>query len=104
VIRSLVLTLATVICTLSSVTIQAQQPTASQLPLLKVFHSEFITIGPGTKHFSKTFQMGGDKTAASLEQPQHSVAIAYNFSVARYEVPQNLWEVVMGIFETPRLY
>jgi formylglycine-generating enzyme required for sulfatase activity len=54
-------------------------------------------MGPGTKlTLSKTFQMGGSKTAASLEQPQHSVAIAYNFSVARYEIPQNLWEAVMG--------
>jgi formylglycine-generating enzyme required for sulfatase activity len=96
VIRSLVLTIATVISTLPATTIQAQQPTESQLALLKVFHREFVAIGPGTKHFSKTFQMGGGKTAASLEQPKHSVAIAYNFAVARYEVPQNLWEVVMG--------
>lgn len=94
--RSLVLTIATVISGLSSATIQAQQPTESQLALLKVFHSEFVALGPGTKHFSKTFQMGGGKTAASLEQPQHSVAIAYSFSVARYEIPQNLWEAVMG--------
>ena len=88
--RSLVLTIATVISALSSATIQAQQPTENQLALLKVFHSEFVALGPDTKHFNKTFQMGGGKTAASLEQPQHSVAIAYSFSVARYEIPQNL--------------
>ena len=95
-IRNLILTTAAVIIGLSSTTIQAQQPTASQLALLKVFHSEFVAIGPSSKHFSKTFQMGGGKDAVSLEQPQHSVAITYNFSVARYEIPQNLWEAVMG--------
>ena len=93
--RSLILTIATMISTLVSATVLAQQPTNSQLALLKVFHSEFVELGPGTKHFSKTFQMGGGKTAASLEQPQHKVTIAYNFSVARYEIPQNLWEAVM---------
>ena len=94
--RSLILTIATMISILASATVQAQQPTDSQLALLKVFHSEFVELGPGTKHFSKTFQMGGGKTTASLEQPQHKVTIAYNFSVARYEIPQNLWEAVMG--------
>lgn len=70
--------------------------TEGQLKLLKTFRSEFIPLKPGTEPFNKTFQMGGGKTAASLEQPRHSVSIAYHFSVARYEVPQNLWEAIMG--------
>ena len=94
--RSLILAIATMISTLPAATVLAQQPTDSQLALLKIFRSEFVELGPGSKYFSKTFQMGGGKTAAPLEQPQHSVTIAYNFSVARYEIPQNLWEAVMG--------
>ena len=73
-----------------------EEVTDAQLKLLKIFRGEFISLAPGKKPFRETFQMGGGKTAASIEQPQHPVTIKYAFAVARYEVPQNLWEAVMG--------
>ena len=30
------------------------------------------------------------------ETPKHKVSFEYSFYVAKYEVPQNLWEAVMG--------
>jgi formylglycine-generating enzyme required for sulfatase activity len=42
-----------------------------QLPLLKMFRSEFVEIKPGE-------------------------AVKHPYQIAKYEVPQNLWESVMG--------
>ena len=67
-----------------------------QLKLLKTFRGEFIRLKPGNQPFGKSFQMGGDKTSLPAEQPAHAVTMPAAFSVARYEVPQNLWEAVMG--------
>ena len=39
--------------------------------------------------------MGTEKGPAG-EQPAHKVTFAYSFSIAKYEVPQNLYEAVMG--------
>jgi formylglycine-generating enzyme required for sulfatase activity len=60
-----------------------------QKKLLKIFHEEFVAIEPAT------FTMGS-ATGAKAEQPPHEVKIASPFKMARYEVPQNLWEAVMG--------
>jgi formylglycine-generating enzyme required for sulfatase activity len=57
--------------------------------LLKTFHDEFVSIEPAT------FTMGST-TGLKAEQPPHEVKIAAPFKIARYEVPQNLWEAVMG--------
>lgn len=54
-------------------------PQAAADPL-EVFVGEFVTIKPGS------FLLGGT----------HPVTIGYEFQVARYEVPQNLWEAVLG--------
>ena len=51
-----------------------------QLQLLKTFRSEFVEIKPGT------FLMGGTREV-TIERPFH---------MAKYEVPQNLWESVIG--------
>src|ERR1041384_7417054 len=59
-----------------------------QTKLLKLFREEFVTIEPGS------FMMGSAAEKAS--QPVHEVKIATKFHIARYEVPQNLWESVMG--------
>jgi len=71
------------------------EPTPKQLDLLKTFHSEFVQITPGQGKFPKSFVMGRDGGPAS-ERPPHRVTFDYDFSVARYEVPQNLYEAVMG--------
>src|SRR5262245_2511331 len=71
------------------------EPTEKQLPLLKTFREEFIHITPGKGEFPASFMMGSDRGQSS-EQPAHRVTIDYSFPIARYEVPQNLWEAVMG--------
>ncbi len=68
-------------------------PTPKQIQLLKIFHSEFIKITPGKEPYPKSFRMGGTHPS---EQPVREVQFNYEFQIAKYEVPQNLWEVVMG--------
>ncbi|MEX2026327.1 MAG: formylglycine-generating enzyme family protein, partial [Pirellulaceae bacterium] len=70
-------------------------PTADQLELLKTFRSEFVEITPGEGNFPGSFVMG-KASGDAVEKPAHKVALAHPFSIAKYEVPQNLWEAVMG--------
>jgi len=65
---------------------------ANQLELLKTFRSEFIAITPGEGNFPRSFRMGDDLKAG----PTVQVELGYSFPIARYDVPQNLWEAVMG--------
>ena len=67
-----------------------------QPALLKTFHSEFVSITPGEGQFPKSFQMG-TKSGTKSEQPVHEVTFNHSFAIAKYEVPQNLYESVMGI-------
>src|SRR5258706_6434364 len=60
-------------------------PQDDQAALLKLFHEEFTAIPAGT------FEMGGEG-----EKPVHTVKIASAFKIAKFEVPQNLWQSVMG--------
>jgi len=60
-------------------------PQDPQADLLKLFREEFVEIPAGT------FEMGGES-----EKPAHKVTFASPFRIAKYEVPQNLWESVMG--------
>jgi formylglycine-generating enzyme required for sulfatase activity len=65
------------------------------LAVLTTFRREFVTITPGQGMFGAAFQMGradGDPS----ERPAHRVAIQHAFAIARYEVPQNLWQAVTG--------
>lgn len=64
-------------------------------PLLKTFHDEFISITPGQGKFPKSFQMGS-RNGPAEERPVHEVTFDYVFAIARYEVPQNLYQEVMG--------
>jgi formylglycine-generating enzyme required for sulfatase activity len=65
------------------------------LKLLKTFSDEFVAITPGEKEFPATFVMGSEKGPAS-EQPAHKVTIGHSFWIAKYEIPQNLYEAVTG--------
>jgi len=65
------------------------------LKLLKTFSGEFVAIKPGEKDFPATFVMGSEK-GPTTEQPAHVVTMKRSFSIAKYEVPQNLYEAVMG--------
>ncbi|HAY79293.1 MAG TPA: formylglycine-generating enzyme family protein [Planctomycetaceae bacterium] len=70
--------------------------TAEQTRLLKTFRQEFVHITPGEGKFPKSFQMGGGAEESKSSKPQHAVTFGYDFYMAKYEVPQNLWEAVMG--------
>src|SRR5947208_2521241 len=65
------------------------------LKLLKTFNDEFVSITPGEKNYPPSFIMGSEKGPLS-EQPAHKVTFARRFFIAKYEVPQNLYETVMG--------
>jgi formylglycine-generating enzyme required for sulfatase activity len=67
---------------------------AEHQQLLKTFINELVAITPGEGRFPKSFQQGSD--ALSTEKPVHEVTLMRSFSIARNEVPQNLYEAVMG--------
>lgn len=62
---------------------------------LKTFISEFVEITPGQGKYPASFVMGTERGPWS-ELPAHRVTFSYSFHIAKYEVPQNLYEAVMG--------
>ncbi len=80
-------------CLLSGMPIQADE--AQTTKLVQLFVDEFVSITPGQSPFPATFEMG-NKTGDPSEQPPHSVTMTRPFAMAKYEVPQNLYEAVMG--------
>jgi formylglycine-generating enzyme required for sulfatase activity len=63
--------------------------------LLKTFRDEFVDIAPGEGKFAAEFMMG-DNDGPAAERPAHRVTMKRPFAIARYEVPQDLWQAVMG--------
>lgn len=63
--------------------------------LLKTFVDEFVQIEPGQGKFPASFEMGDDG-GGPAERPRHQVTLSRSFAMAKYEVPQNLYEAVMG--------
>jgi len=61
--------------------------------LLKTFAEELIAVTPGQDKFPKSFMMGGSR---DTEKPVREVTFAHPFRMAKYEVPQNLYEAVVG--------
>jgi gluconolactonase len=76
-------------------------PTRPQAELLKVFRNEFVGVGSDAAKQSREFVMGRDDGPAS-EAAAHRVRVAEPFDIAKYELPQNLWEAVMG--QNPSLW
>lgn len=66
-----------------------------QIELLTTFRKEFVAITPGEGRFPKSFQMGS-ASGPKEERPVREVTLAHSFQIAKYEVPQNLYEAVMG--------
>ena len=62
--------------------------------LLVVFRAEFVSITPGSDKFPKSFRRGSE--AAASEGPVREVTVKTPFAIGKYEVPQNLYEHVMG--------
>ena len=84
----------------SSPQIQREVPLPSSITdetmkLLTLFRKEFVPVTPGTDPFPARFIMGRDDGPLE-EKPAHQVQFASAFEIARYEVPQNLWENIMG--------
>lgn len=69
--------------------------TEKQQKLLKTFVDEFVDIRPGKEPFPASFEMGSSDGPAS-ERPPTEITFKHSFSIAKYEVPQNLYEAVMG--------
>ena len=72
------------------------EPSAAQLDLLRTFRTEFISITPGAGVYPTVMTIGRFEGGLTNERPAHRIRLAYRFSIAKYEVPQNLWEAVMG--------
>lgn len=62
---------------------------------LKLFAEEFVEITPGQGKFPVQFDMGR-RDGKPAERPQHFVRLTKSFAIAKYEVPQNLYEEIMG--------
>jgi formylglycine-generating enzyme required for sulfatase activity len=63
--------------------------------ILKLFHDEFVSLTPGQGKFPAHFMMGSAKDGRPNEKPAHKVALK-NFDIAKYEVTQELYFVIMG--------
>ena len=64
--------------------------------ILRLFLSEFVELTPGKGKFPASFTMGSDGDAPDTEKPAVKVKFAAPFSMARFEVTQELYEAVMG--------
>ncbi len=74
-------------------TMSAEDPETTKL--LQTFVDEFVSITPGTGKFPATIEMGNDESNPN-ERPRHTVTLTHSFDVAKFEVPQNLYEAVIG--------
>lgn len=68
---------------------------AARDKLLRTFVDELVEITPGRGKFPRSFIMGSADGPPS-ERPPHEVRFDDDFAIGRYEVPQNLYEAVMG--------
>jgi formylglycine-generating enzyme required for sulfatase activity len=71
-------------------------PTPRKDAILKLFVEEFVPITPGKDKFPESFQMGTEKGGRDNERPVHKVTFKNSFAIAKYEVTQELYHVVMG--------
>lgn len=67
---------------------------AEQEELLRTFRDEFIEITPGAGDFPAEFTLGTKEEESA--RPPVTIALSEPFAIAKYEVPQNLWQAVMG--------
>lgn len=82
------------VCLASAASADDERP-PTRRELLQTFVDELVPITPGEGEFPRSFLMGSAEGPDS-ERPVHRVVFKYDFAVARYEVPQNLYESVMG--------
>ena len=79
-------------------------PFPRKAEILKQFADEFAPLTPGAGKFPASFTMGSKHSPA--EQPTRTVTFKYSFAIAKYEVTQELYQVVIGTnpakFKGPR--
>ena len=71
-----------------------KKPVDRKENILRRFRDEFILLTPGKGPYLTSFQMGS--AASEAEKPVHQVSLQHEFSMARYEVTQELYEAVSG--------
>jgi formylglycine-generating enzyme required for sulfatase activity len=71
-------------------------PSPRKDAILKLFVKEFVPITPGKGKFPESFVMGSEKGGHENEKPAHKVTFQYSFAMAKYEVTQELYQVVVG--------
>jgi len=84
------------LCALQSAAVSRAAADDAKAALLETFVKELVEITPGEGKFPQTFQMGSEQ-GEQHEQPVHEVRLKKPFSIAKNEVPQNLYEAVMGV-------
>jgi formylglycine-generating enzyme required for sulfatase activity len=73
-----------------------KKPTAEDL-ILRRFVEEFVPLTPGKGRYPASFVMGSSAAGAPAnEKPAVTVRFAAPFAIARYEVTQELYQVVIG--------
>lgn len=70
-------------------------PTPRKEQILELFVKEFIQVTPGKGKFPASFMMGSTKGLLDA-QPAHKVTMIHPFAMAKYEVTQELYHVIMG--------
>lgn len=81
---------------LLALTSAGQDTAQSKERILRRFAEEFVPLTPGEGKFPASFSMGGADDAPAAEKPRHKVTFRRPFAMARYEVTQELYEVIMG--------
>jgi formylglycine-generating enzyme required for sulfatase activity len=79
--------------TTSALIVCAEEPALDAL--LKRFVSEFVAITPGKEPYPAKFTRG-DIRGPQEERPPLEITALGPFSINKYEMPQNLYEAVMG--------
>ncbi len=69
-------------------------PVPRKEEILKRFADEFLKITPGKAPYPAGFMMGSKGSPA--ESPVREVRFDYSFAMAKYEVTQELYQIVMG--------
>jgi formylglycine-generating enzyme required for sulfatase activity len=90
---SVIFALATV-CLLGCAADSSHAADAELDKLLKTFVDEFVPLTPGEGKFPAKHIVGSNNGPES-ERPRYEVQLA-PFAIARYEVPQNLYQAVTG--------
>jgi formylglycine-generating enzyme required for sulfatase activity len=72
-----------------------QETPPTPLEILRTFRAEFVHIQPGEGPYPVRFTLGRNADEPT-ERPVQQARIEYDFYMCANEVPQNLWELIMG--------